>query len=98
MDRPRPRPASGVRFEVAQRVLVDVDERDVASCGGRIGGARQPPVVGFELDALKKILTVASERSQQKVREEDNRGRTKANQESRDGFTHADQYRWGSTN
>ena len=43
----RPRPASGVRLQVAQRVLVDLDERDVLARGLRPRRARQAPVVGL---------------------------------------------------
>src|SRR5262245_24609337 len=97
MHGPRPGPSAGVRLEITQRVLVDVDERNVAAGGGRIGGTRQPPVVGFELDAMQEALAVAGERGQDHVGAEDDRGRTKANQQPGDSFTHADHYRWGST-
>ena len=48
----RPRPAAGVRLQIAKRVLVDLDERDVLARGVGPRRPRQPPVVGLELDGL----------------------------------------------
>ena len=54
----RPRPAAGVRLQVAQRVLVDFDERDVLAGRLRARGVRQPPVVGAELGELERAEAV----------------------------------------
>ena len=55
VDDARPGPASGVRLEVPQRVLVDLDERDVLARGLRTRRARETPVVGLELQRLKRV-------------------------------------------
>jgi hypothetical protein len=49
------RPPARMRLEIAQRVLVDLDERDVFARRQRIHGTRQAPVVGLELDRAERL-------------------------------------------
>ncbi len=55
MDDARPGPSARMLLQIAQRVLVDFDERDVLACRGRIRRARQPPVVRLELDGPERL-------------------------------------------
>jgi len=42
-------------LQISQRVLVDLDQRDVLACCGGIRGFREAPVVGLELYRAKRL-------------------------------------------
>src|SRR5438094_245803 len=71
----RPRPASDIRLEVAERVLVDLDERDVLAGRLGMGRAREAPIVGFQLDRLERVRAGAgADNAEQSIRGENDAG------------------------
>ena len=71
VDGARPRPSTCVRLEVAQRGLVDLDQRDVRPRRFRPRRVRQAPVVGPELDRLERMQSTGEAREQQIDRQDD---------------------------
>ena len=71
MHRARPRPAAGVWLQVAQRILVDFDERDVLACGFGLRGAPDAPVVGAQLDEVERAGRAVRGRGERRVAGQD---------------------------
>ena len=90
MDRPRPGPASRLRLEIPQRVLVDLDEDDLLARRCGIGRPRHPPVVGLEFNRLERIA-IAKRPSQPGVNGEDAQRRGQTDQDSGEPCAHVHQ-------
>ena len=82
----RPGPSSGERLEVAERVLVDLDEDDILTRGRGSRGRDQPPVVGAHLDGLEQAGPGAAARED--VEAEHKRCGAKPDERACDSFAH----------
>ncbi len=83
MHDPGPRPAACVRLKIAEGVLVDLDQRDIIARALRPRGVHKTPVVGSELDELEGAEPPARSGAEQCIDEENERGRTETNEETR---------------
>ena len=89
MHHARPRPSSDIWLEVSQRVLVDLDERDVLAGRLGMGRARETPIVRLQLDRLQRVWAdSAAHDGEQSIRGEDDAGGDQADEDTGQELTH----------